>query len=405
MILKETQVRKIVIISAVFPPEPVVSAMLSWDIANQLSMDDEVVVLCPRPSRPTGFSFDKVIEIKRFQLTYLDSFIYPASGLFGRIKESYSMGKFSVEYIKKNEKNIDCIYINSWPLASQYLIVKAAKKFNIPCVIHIQDIYPESLVSKLPKMVRKFFYHLLLPIDKYILKNATKILGISENMISYLARTRKIERLKFELVRNWQDDDQFLNLVPKQNRQPFFTFMYVGSISPSAGVDILIYAFHKANLKNSKLIIVGNGAEKESCLKIAGKLNNRDIEFSEVVPEEVAEVQSKADVLLLPLKKGISKTATPSKLTAYLFSSKPVIACVEQESDVAHILKEGKCGLVTEPDNVTLLVDEMKRLYQMEKNDLEEMGRRGKEYAITHLSKKMNLNRIVNIIQNCCDEN
>ncbi len=32
-------------------------------------------------------------------------------------------------------------------LFSQKTIVKAAKKYGIPCIIHVQDVYPESLTN------------------------------------------------------------------------------------------------------------------------------------------------------------------------------------------------------------------------------------------------------------------
>lgn len=390
---------RILIISAVFPPEPVVSANLSKDIAEELSKKNEVVVLCPPPSRPMGFQFVMSNEVKNYKVIHLNSFVCPASDLIGRFRESYSFGKNSVKYIRENSGNIDLIYLNSWPLASQYLITKVARQFGVPLVIHVQDIYPESLTGKLPQAIGKFFYKLLLPLDRFILKSATKVLGISENMILYLSKTRRVERSKFELVRNWQDDEQFLNFVPEENHQSTFTFMYAGSIGASAGVEVLIYAFDKANLKNSKLLIVGNGAEKENCLEVAHKVNNPYIEFLEVVPDEVAEMQSHADVLLLPLKKGISRTATPSKLTAYLFSAKPVIACVEEESDVAAILHESECGFVVEPENVDAIALTMKEYYGMDKTQLQQMGQRGKNYAISNLSKQANLNKVVAIIE------
>ena len=390
---------KILIISALFPPEPVVSAMLSKGIAEELSKKNSIVVLCPNPSRPEGFQFEKMEEPKGYKVIRLNSFLSPASRIVGRLKESYSFGKHCAEYITKNAKDIDCIYNNSWPLASQYLIIKAAKKAGIPSVLHIQDIYPESLVGKLPKTFRSFFYTLLLPIDKYILQNANKILGISENMIAYLSKTREVDRSKFELVRNWQEDQNFLNFVPAQSQELDFTFMYVGSISASAGVDHIIHAFDKACLNNSRLLIVGNGAEKKNCVRIARKLNNPKIKFFEVVPEEVPSIQSHADILLLPLRKGISLTATPSKLTAYLFSGKPVIACVEEESDVAHILKEAECGFIAEPENTEALAFEMRKIFEMDKSLLKIMGAKGKEYAISNLSKEANLNKVVKIIE------
>jgi glycosyltransferase involved in cell wall biosynthesis len=398
-VINAISLSRILIISAVFPPEPVVSAILSKDIATSLSKDHSVVVLCPQPSRPEGYRFTPVTGDTGYEVIHLDSYTSAASKIIGRLRESYSLGKHSVEYIKKHQKEIDCIYLNSWPLASQYLIIRAAKECNIPSVIHIQDIYPESLTSKLPKAIGKIFNKLLLPVDRFILKNATKILGISENMIAYLSETRKVERSKFELVRNWQNDDQFLSFVQEKNNPSFFTFMYAGSISPSAGVETLIYAFNKANLENSKLLIAGDGAEKDSCLEVAGKLDNDDIEFLEAVPEQIAEIQSKADVLLLPLKKGISRTATPSKLTAYLLSGRPVIACVEDESDVANILNESGCGFVVEPENIHAIAMAMKKISAMERSQLQKIGQSGKNYAVVNLSKKANLQKVITVIE------
>ena len=43
--------KTILIITAVFPPEPIVSSRLSFDIANKLSEENEIVVLHPHPSR------------------------------------------------------------------------------------------------------------------------------------------------------------------------------------------------------------------------------------------------------------------------------------------------------------------------------------------------------------------
>lgn len=373
--------------------------MISRDIAASLSNHHSVVVLCPRPSRPERYQFKNIDQPENYKVIRLNSFVSPASKIISRLRESYSFGKHCVDYIKKHQKDIDCIYLNSWPLASQYLIIKAAKKFDIPSVIHIQDIYPESLTGKLSKAIGRILNKFLLPVDRFILKNATRILGISENMISCLSDTRKVERSKFEMIRNWQNDEQFLNFAGEKKHESLFIFMYAGSISASAGVDALIYAFDKANIRNSQLVIAGDGAEKDNCMEVARKLNNRHIEFVEAVPERIAEIQSGADVLLLPLKKGISKTATPSKLTAYLFSGKPVIACVETGSDVANILNETGCGLVVEPENIDAIAYAMESIWNMEKNQLREMGKRGRNYAILHLSKKANLSKVIAVIE------
>ncbi len=59
---------KILIITAVFPPEPIVSSKLSFDIADKLSETYEVTILHPRSSRPYGFSFaEKASKTSRYE--------------------------------------------------------------------------------------------------------------------------------------------------------------------------------------------------------------------------------------------------------------------------------------------------------------------------------------------------
>lgn len=54
----------ILLISAVFTPEPVVSASLTNDLALALSENLKVIVLTPKPTRPFGFSYTKELEEK-----------------------------------------------------------------------------------------------------------------------------------------------------------------------------------------------------------------------------------------------------------------------------------------------------------------------------------------------------
>ena len=392
----------ILIVSAVFPPEPVVSASLSFDLATKLSNQYKVTVLCPKPSRPKGFDFSKGFNGKNnttFEIKYLPSFTNPDSNLFGRIKESISFGKFCAEYIDKNKNEIDVVYANTWPMFSQNSILKATKKNSIPCILHIQDIYPESFVEKLPSILGSIIKRILLPFDRSILKKASHVICISYPMINYLSRTRCISTNKFTLVRNWQNDQSFIDFNRGITNKTSFIFMYAGSISPTAGIENLLYAFNDAKIDNSKLVIAGTGADKEKCQQIAKRLNNLSIEFTNVSPENVPELQSIADVLILPLKKNIAKTATPSKLTAYLLSAKPVIACVEKESDVANIIQNAECGFIVEPENIQMLSECMKIVEKLGKNELDMLGKRGREFSLRELSKESNLNKLIRLIE------
>ncbi len=394
--------KKVLIISAVFPPEPVVSASLSFDIANTVSEKHEVTVISPKPTRPFGFEFNDASLKFNFRHIQTDSYTCPQSSLFGRFKESYSFGKQCYKYIIENNSDIKIIYANTWPLLAQYYTVKAAKKNKIPVIIHVQDIYPESLTSKIP-FIRSLFAFLLMLIDKYILRNASSIIAISEKMKNYLAASRKINNSKITVIPNWQDEKSFIEFRQKTNLKSdnagAFTFMYMGNIGPVAGIDLLIDAFAEAELKNCRLVIAGSGSMRESLENKAKKINNAVIEFWSVPEGKVPETQSFADVLLLPLKKGASVSSIPSKLPAYMFSKKTIIACVDKNSDTADCIKKAGCGFIVESEDKKQLSQCMKSIVNLPKEELEKFGENGLLFAQKNLSKTANLEKVIAVIE------
>lgn len=392
----------ILLISAVFPPEPVVSAKLTFDIANSLSVSENVTVISPKPSRPYGFQFSAEKIHHNFKHIQVDSFICASSNIMGRFRESFSFGKHCYQYIANNYKQIDVIYANTWPLFGQYYVIKAAQKYNIPIAIHVQDIYPESLIQKNPKL--HYIQNLIfLPLDKYVLRHATSIVAISDKMKQYLAKTRNIKKNKIIVVHNWQDETIFIqykstnNSIIEVNRP--FVFMYLGNLGPVAGLDLIIESFAKANLQNCRLVIAGSGSMKKELLQKALELNATTIEFWPVPEGKVPEIQEQADVLLLPIKKGAASSSIPSKLSAYMFSKKPIIACVDEGSDTANTLNDANCGWVLPPENTNDLIQLMKEIVELPKEVLFQKGKSGFEYAIQKFSKKNNLQKIISVIK------
>ena len=391
----------ILLVTAVFPPEPVVSAKLSYDIASELCKTNDIIVLSPPPSRPFGFRFENQDAKFKFNHIKTQSYVYPKSNFLGRFRESYSFGKHCYWYITKNKKEIRLIYGNTFPLLSQYFLVKAAKKFNIPIVIHVQDIYPESITNKLPNIFY-LFTSILLKLDTYVLHNSSRIIVISDRMKEYLIKTRKIEKSRLTIIANWQDETAFIEYRLKNERltddSGQFTFMYLGNIGPVAGIEFIISAFVRAKIKNSRLIIAGDGSMKESLIKRVNEYKKSNIEFWSVPEGQVPEIQSQADILILPMKKNTATSSIPSKLTAYMFSQKPIIACVDKDSDIANALNEAGNGWVVEPENTESLSKTMVAVADIPIEELMILGKKGYNYALTNFSKRINLDKLIKII-------
>lgn len=388
----------ILIISAVYPPEPVVSARISADLYHALKeRGHEVRVMHPRATRPYGFQFDVISNIGVDEIV-ANSYTCAKSSIIGRTRESISFGYECAKYIRKYRDFISLVYTGVWPLFGQYQVMRMCVRYHIPTVSPVQDVYPESLSNKMKGCVGRIVQKAFLPMDKYILKHSDRIHVISNKMRDYLAETRNISLDKFTVVINWQDETDFLEyqkaVTPEVHDK--FTMMYMGNIGPVAGVDLLIDAFERAQLCNARLVIAGTGSMKES-LKEKAK-DNQNIEFWDVPNGKVPEIQSKADVMLLPIKKGAALSSIPSKLPAYMFSAKPIIGCVDNDSDTADAIHDSKGGFVIAPERPDCLATIMQEVASMDKSDLIKKGQNAQEYGLEHFSKKANLKKLVDVI-------
>lgn len=391
----------ILIITYLFDPEPIVMSTVTKDLAIELSKEHNVTVLTSKPCRPYGYKFEGK-ELNNpswpFKRIVMDSYTNPESSFSGRWKENISFGKGTASYIKKHNEEIDVIYISAFPLFSQKMIIKCARRFNIPVVNHIEDIYPEPFLQKIP-YIGKLVYKSLLPMDKWIVNNATVSVVIGKKIKEYFVRTRKVEQDKIEVVYNWQDESRYQSAPSLEEGNEPFTFMYVGSISKAANLHLVLDAFVLANIDKARLVFAGSGNELASLKsKAAGRDN---IVFMDARAEQVGEIQSKADVLILPLLPTVALRAVPSKTAAYLFSHKPVLACVEKESDVADIIWGGECGLIASPADVNDVATKLNEITQLDPNVLRQMGENGYVYSQQHLTREINLKKLSHIVSEC----
>jgi glycosyltransferase involved in cell wall biosynthesis len=407
---------KLVIVSCVSPPEPVVAGRVNRDIAEMLSdSEDEVILITPHPSRPLGKYNLKtqrveVIEVKKnFRHIRLNSFLYPKYNLLFRSFESWDFGYKAIKYINKEVSDADIIYATPWPFLGQYAFIKFNRHKNIPIIMNIQDLYPESLFTKIKS---KWLIRLLSPlysIDKYIARHSTHITVVSENLKDVYLINRGINANKITVLENWQDESAFIEpiedhsaLLEKyqlQQAEDTFIFMYLGNIGPVAGLKKVIKDFGGLGSSKYTLIIAGSGTAKGACIELVNQLNLSNVMFTEVAPglKSVVELQSIADVLLLPINTFAASSSVPSKLIAYMFSSKAIISSAEANSDTGKVILESNCGWLLENTHSWNVIMEKAASYTS--NELQALGNNGYKYAMERFSKAVGLKKIKELIE------
>jgi glycosyltransferase involved in cell wall biosynthesis len=393
----------------------VVSARLGWDLAINLNEGKALVtVICPQPSRPLNAdysnyknSFEPIVtQEDGLTIVRQPSFSSPQSGLFSRLRESWSFGRHVCQCLEKSAQKPDVMYVNAWPLLAQAQIVRFAKKNQIPVILQVMDIYPESLVGKLPVWLRDIISWPLLQLDAWIAQQAHSVVVISDNMRRTYTKSRRIPADRVATIPTWQDESLFENIPPRADAcrryaipENLFTFLYLGNIGPVAGVDFLIRAFHKAAVDEAQLVIVGDGSAKADCIKLAGRLNVPHVHFiSDPDAANVPLLQSMAHVCLLPMKSGTGMSSIPSKLPAYLFSSKPVLATVDPDSDTASLIQKAECGWIGPPEDLDWLPCRMREISVMPEDELTVRGCSGQKFGLKNFSKSYGVKQLSQLV-------
>jgi glycosyltransferase involved in cell wall biosynthesis len=94
-----------------------------------------------------------------------------------------------------------------------------------------------------------------------------------------------------------------------------------------------------------------------------------------------------ADVLVLTSKPGVGKTSFPGRIYNFLLAARPVVASVDDNCDLAQVLRDGGAGIVTAPGNVEDFCQAINLLY----HDValrERLGRNGADFMSRHYSSQ-----------------
>jgi lipopolysaccharide/colanic/teichoic acid biosynthesis glycosyltransferase/glycosyltransferase involved in cell wall biosynthesis/ribosomal protein S18 acetylase RimI-like enzyme len=339
-------------------------------------------------------------------VTRLDTYRCPASRLVGRARESWDFGRHATRWMSGTGKGrFDVVYANVWPLFGPHHLVRAAQALGLPLVMHVQDVYPESLATKLPPWLYGLGSPVLKAWDRAIARRCAAVVLLSDRIGRAYARSRGIEG-KVQVVRNWFDTTPFeltydrADVCREYDVPPDrFTFMFLGNLSALSALDTAIRAFASIADETRQFVIVGEGSLKAYCLALVRALNLGNVLFrSEPDAAKVARVQAMADVLVLPTRKGAAVSSTPSKCIAYMLSAKPILAAVDADSDTADDLARGGCGWVVPPEDVQGISAAMRTALSTPPAERAAMGAHGRAYALATFGRDTCVERLVSAV-------
>ena len=405
---------EIIIISAVYPPEPIVSAKTSASLTEELlKQNHNVTVLTNFPNRPSGklykgykralYTTEHPIDGLRVTRCY--STISSKSSVFSRWAENITFGVTSSLLLLFSPRP-NVVYSNSWPIFATGFVSLVCKLRRIPLVVHVQDLYPESLSSQGRIHLAGVIWRLLMAFDRWISSQVAALIVLSDQHATAYTQARRINSSKVYIIPDWIDAKNIVcERIETYRRKAgilsgAFVIAYGGNVGKAAGVEKVIESLKMVqSTRETVFLVAGSGSQLAACQKLAKDISNVRIIFhSPWLPEETLEVLSAADVLLLPTRGNQSLASIPSKLLSYLLAAKPVLAMVLPESETAKVIEKSGCGWIIPPDNICQMAEHITELSNFPSAALAEMGVLGRQYALTNFTSESLLPKVMEIL-------
>ena len=373
-------------------PEETSTGYFLTKIAEGLSPYFPVYVLCSQPTysaRGRNAPIREIhngVKIRRCRGTRLnnDVFLFKFVNL---VTISLSIFLHALWVFNRG----DVVLVATNPPALPFLIAAACRIRGSKCVLLIQDVYPEALVAAGTLPRDSFSVRLLVGLNRILYRGVERISVLGRDMEALVGKKLdEVGRRKIVLIRNWADVDQIVpkfrgksELLNELGLGDKFVLQFAGNLGRVHGIETLFETARKLSIidKDVHFLFIGFGAKKkwlenaviESGLSNVTLLPNR--------PRSDQQIFLNAcDVAITAFVPGMSGVGVPSRMYNIFAAGKPIIAAVDEESELALVVREENLGWIVPPDHPERVLEAV--LEARTNPDLvAEMGRRAREMA------------------------
>ena len=267
------------------------------------------------------------------------------------ISGSRRLYKEQVELI--DSINPDIVHHIGWP---KIIDVPMMFKYRKKMVITIHDPVPHE-VTRVSRLMRILRLLTSWPVKNYILLNDAQ----TDDFCAYYHK--KKEFIHYAKLGRYD----VMTLFGREEKSAYRTILFYGRISRYMGVDVLLNAFCKIKNKfnDVKLVIAGKG---DFYFDVTPYQNDEQIEFRNtfITLDDLGTLIRNCEFSVCPYI-----SATQSGVVASVLAlGKPLI--VTNVGGLPAMIKEGRSGLIVEPNDIDALANAMESLLE-DKSKLDSM--------------------------------
>lgn len=403
---------KIGVVSQWFPPEPI---GLLWTLCTGLAERGHAVrALTGFPNYPAGELYpgyrqrwhhrERIgpVDVRRVPLyaSHDDHPVRRAANYLSFAATSTAAGRFLA--------GADVAYVYATPVTAAAAAVAARKLFKIPYVLHVQDLWPDSVTES--EMIRnattaRIGARVIDSALRRLYAGAGHVIAIAPTMAATLQR-RGVAARRVSVVYNWAADEAVAPVAPdpalraRLGRSGRTIAVFAGNLGTVQDLETVIGAAALSDADGTPVdvAIIGSGARRDALDRLVKDTAASNVRLLDPVPRtDMPAIYASADYQLVTLKdRPVFRGTIPSKLPSALAQGSPVITTVA--GDVAAMCADGGFGFAAEPERPAALARVFHLAGAASADERRRMARAAREYYRSRMSQRASLDAIEAIL-------
>ncbi|HEX6424823.1 MAG TPA: glycosyltransferase family 4 protein [Acidimicrobiales bacterium] len=269
----------------------------------------------------------------------------------------------------------------------------AARRWRVPFVFNIQDVFPDVAVEvgaiSNPQVIRVASW---LERWSYRRSDAVTVLSddLRDNLVAKIRGTVPDAYDRIRVIPNFVDTARIVPADPdagsyraEHGLEGKRVVMYAGNVGFSQSLDLVLAAARavaaRGDMDDVAFVVNGGGSARQQLEAEAVSLPN--VTFVDFQPKErLPEVLAAADMHVVPLRRGLARSSVPSKTYSILAAGRPVVASVDEGTEVARVVEKAGAGLAVPPDDPEAFTAALVSLLESPER-ARAMGRAGREFV------------------------
>lgn len=258
-------------------------------------------------------------------------------------------------------------------------------------VFNVQDVFPDVAVE-VGAISNRGVVRLLKVLERFVYHRADVVTVLSEdlrgNVEAKIVPAKSTIRTanKVRVIPNFVDTER----IRPQNRDNSYraefglgtrtVVMYAGNLGFSQPLELMVETARELTDRDDVVFVVnGDGSRRLELESLASGLDN--VVFVDYQPaERLAEVLAAGDVHVIALHRGLASSSVPSKLYSIFAAGRPVLASLDEGTEVATVVSSAGAGVAVAPADQEAFTAAVLEL--VDRSDLATLGEAGRQFVL-----------------------